>query len=309
MFDGTVQRERFAEALRVSYRLNSREYSMSYHTHEGYELVMVHKGQGTMFIDNQVYEIAHGNVFLIDAKTVHRSNAKPGIDYDRTNLTFVPEYFRAVWGGETTDRLLEAFRVAFRKKEYCFQLPAADWSYLDGLLRQLSEERSDRLLAWPMQCFLLGQVLVYLNRYTSQTQRGSPAKSIETLSAKVIAILDADLRRPLSLDDVASRLYVSKHHLCRTFKKETGFTVGEYVRAKRILKARVMLEVGDEPVSEIAFRLGFKTASYFCQVFKRETGLLPSEFRRTKQALGESVSGVKSDSSGPLCALPGLDPH
>lgn len=87
-----------------------------------------------------------------------------------------------------------------------------------------------------------------------------------------------DEGRAPGLDELASMLFVSRSHLCSTFSRETGQSVGRYAKARRIERAKVLLASGDS-VAYVAARLGWPRPSAFSQAFKQATGTSPTEWR------------------------------
>lgn len=87
------------------------------------------------------------------------------------------------------------------------------------------------------------------------------------------------LERKISLDEVASYLYLNPSYFSRLFKKEVGETFVEYVTKLKINRAKELLEHTIEPVGKICERLGYDNQSYFIKVFKNNVGVTPMEFR------------------------------
>jgi AraC-like DNA-binding protein len=86
-----------------------------------------------------------------------------------------------------------------------------------------------------------------------------------------------------SLDDLAARFYITKHHLCRLFKQATGVTVVNYVNARKIRLACEKLKFTKAGIEKIALECGFHSSMYFCKLFKETFGLTPSEYRKQEQ--------------------------
>ena len=82
-----------------------------------------------------------------------------------------------------------------------------------------------------------------------------------------------------SLKLLSDALHVDKSYLLRTFHERTGLTLLEYHNQIRIEAAQELLMQPEIPVSSIAHRTGFVSASHFSQVFRRHTGQTPSEYR------------------------------
>lgn len=84
----------------------------------------------------------------------------------------------------------------------------------------------------------------------------------------------------ITITDLASDAGVHPVHLAASFRRAFGTTVGGYIRARRVERAREALSRGNDHVSEIAFELGFSTPSHLARVFARHMGMSPLEYRR-----------------------------
>jgi AraC-like DNA-binding protein len=76
----------------------------------------------------------------------------------------------------------------------------------------------------------------------------------------------------------------SPSYLSRRFREETGMTITEFTNRTRVAEARCLLESADDPVTSIAYALGFSDAGYFSRVFFRFAGEKPSDYRRRVRA-------------------------
>jgi AraC-like DNA-binding protein len=83
-----------------------------------------------------------------------------------------------------------------------------------------------------------------------------------------------------TVDYFAGKIHLSGNYLSDLLKKETGHTVTEHVNNFIVEKAKVLLLSETEPVSGIAYSLGFNYPHYFSRLFKSKTGLTPQEYRR-----------------------------
>ena len=98
---------------------------------------------------------------------------------------------------------------------------------------------------------------------------------------KVIELIEyimENLTRDLSIDALADRFYMSKYHMMRIFKSETGYSIHQYISEKRILLARNYIMSG-MPATTACLECGFKDYSSFSRAFKNQLGVLPSEVK------------------------------
>ena len=82
----------------------------------------------------------------------------------------------------------------------------------------------------------------------------------------------------------------TEYYLTEKFKKETGQSVSQYIRAARIARAKVLLTSTSLSVREIAERLAFNTPNYFIQSFRALEGLTPAQYRRQARQAGSAAS-------------------
>lgn len=97
--------------------------------------------------------------------------------------------------------------------------------------------------------------------------------------AVVREFLDANLDRPLTLDGVARHAGMSVSALQRLFRAEHGQTVFDYVRLRRLQRARDALERQGATVGQAAFIAGYSNTSNFSTAFRRAFGTTPGAIR------------------------------
>lgn len=102
---------------------------------------------------------------------------------------------------------------------------------------------------------------------------GGEAERVETIKAYLLA----DLRRSVSLADVASVVGLSRYHCLRVFKRETGVTPFRYLMQAKIDRARALLAEGHS-ISSVAYQLGFCDQSHLTNRFREYVGVTPGEF-------------------------------
>jgi transcriptional regulator GlxA family with amidase domain len=89
------------------------------------------------------------------------------------------------------------------------------------------------------------------------------------------------LHRPLTLTELAAREATSVRTFTRRFREETGTTVVRWLTARRLDRARQLLEETDLPVDRVAAESGFGTAVSLRQHLHAALGVSPSAYRAT----------------------------
>jgi len=101
----------------------------------------------------------------------------------------------------------------------------------------------------------------------------------------VISSLEQHLLEEWQLEDYAVRIGYSKFHLSRLFKQETGITIGDYIRKRRLATAAMYLLYSDESIIHIAFDLQFQSQEAFTRSFKELYQLPPGKYRKLMRTL------------------------
>ena len=96
---------------------------------------------------------------------------------------------------------------------------------------------------------------------------------------KISAYIEENLSDDLSLTAICKRFFISKNTLYKLFRKEHGCTIGEFISARRLEKAKQLLKETNDTILSIGRDLGFSGYSYFCRFFKSGTGITPGEYR------------------------------
>ncbi|EIU2205952.1 MDR efflux pump AcrAB transcriptional activator MarA [Shigella flexneri] len=99
--------------------------------------------------------------------------------------------------------------------------------------------------------------------------------------------VENNLESPLSLEKVSERSGYSKWHLQRMFKKETGHSLGQYIRSRKMTEIAQKLKESNEPILYLAERYGFESQQTLTRTFKNYFDVPPHKYRMTNMQ-GES---------------------
>ena len=120
-----------------------------------------------------------------------------------------------------------------------------------------------------------------LQRFISLTFEFEKVKHADTVY-KVIEYIKENYYRHIPLEEIAQITYMSKTYLSTLFKKETGYSISEYINGIRVDRARSLLVNSDIAIVEIARMCGFEDQSYFTKVFRKTTGITPKKCRESR---------------------------
>ena len=92
--------------------------------------------------------------------------------------------------------------------------------------------------------------------------------------------LEAHLTEPdFNAEKLSHTMLMSRMQLHRKLKALTSLTTSEFIRSERLKLALPLLEASDDTISEIAYKIGFNTPSYFIKSFKAVYMCTPSEYK------------------------------
>ena len=85
----------------------------------------------------------------------------------------------------------------------------------------------------------------------------------------------------ITVGTIAQSLGISEGHLSHLFKKETDYTLLNYLTRYRIHKSMELLRDCRRKIYEVAEQVGYKDITYFSATFKKVVGMSPSEYQDT----------------------------
>ena len=97
------------------------------------------------------------------------------------------------------------------------------------------------------------------------------------------AFIDRHYAKPLTIERLARRAGLSPFHFIRIFRAAFGQTPHQYVRARRIERAKELLVTTPLPVTEICDQIGFHSLGSFSSLFRRLTGETPAAYRAERR--------------------------
>ena len=153
-----------------------------------------------------------------------------------------------------------------------FETFGRDTSHLDALLLTQSME----LLIRHLVCW-------YSNVSNNARRRQVSPEALPPLAprhlTRVLAYIDANISRDITLCDLAQLVSISKYHFIRSFRAATQRTPYAYLVERRLALAVEALRHGTKSIDRIARDAGFQSAPGFSNVFKKHYGMSPRKFR------------------------------
>jgi signal transduction histidine kinase/DNA-binding response OmpR family regulator len=106
-------------------------------------------------------------------------------------------------------------------------------------------------------------------------------KKEDDFMRKVKNVLEANLvDDEFGILNLCRELGVSRPQLYRKFRSLCDKTIADYFKALRLYKARELLSTTNLNITEVAYKVGFKSLAYFSREFTREFAISPREYRK-----------------------------
>lgn len=102
---------------------------------------------------------------------------------------------------------------------------------------------------------------------------------------KAIDYIEDNLTEMIDYEMVAAQGFSSSYHFQRVFSILCGFTIGEYIRNRRLSLAGIELATSDVKVIDVALKYGYESPDSFAKAFQKFHGILPSQARNNGSML------------------------
>lgn len=240
--------------------------------HEEFEIYHFIDGTLNFFCENEMFRINSGDIVVLSPRKIHKRVIGENIRYHRKHFKVSTNFF--VDKKELYKRLTER---GFIKIDGC----AVHELCLDNLLLEVEkgideESQYGNLCASSSLLYFFVKAENYCNEYKTLA-----APVIDDSVKEIIRYINGNLSRDLSYTLLSEKFFISPKSLYRKFKRETGVSLGKYIKSCRIIKAKHMLTQGGT-ANEAAEAAGYSDYSVFYRSFLSETGISPCEFAHKK---------------------------
>ncbi len=102
-----------------------------------------------------------------------------------------------------------------------------------------------------------------------------------TVTRNLLSYIEENLEQNLTLGKIAQDLHYSKFYIARTFKNDTGITLYQYIRNRRLSEAAWKLVKTGKTLAEISYEAGYHSQQAFTQAFHGAYASTPQSYRKT----------------------------
>lgn len=204
-----------------------------------------------------------------------KSGSKEDITY------FAEEYLNSIYKKESSSLILRQYIIL---DIYCivcsfveklgFEMDSIDTPLFCNLKYEQNIASSEYSLNYVVKIF--NQAIDLRNEIVTREDNKMINKAKEFISENYF-------KDDLSLNHVASEVYLSSSHFSSVFSQKTGQTFINYLTELRLNKAKELLKCTNKRISEIGYSVGYKDPHYFSFLFKKTQNCTPSQYRNNKK--------------------------
>lgn len=256
--------------------LPNSELEVHRHYHE-FEVYYFLEGDLFFSFEGRHIKVQEGCMIIISNSMLHRPIIKNECRYFRKRILFNKDIFIKM-GYELYNRLKKRKILVLGRKT-------------------VEEVGIDKLFCSVETCVAAGSsyddfcalvsllsLLIKAEQHGEQLDDYISFESSEKVS-EIITYIDEHLTEDLSYKILSEAFYLSEKYLYKIFKNETGFTLSDYIKERRIIMAQSILNAGGS-AKTAAYSSGFKDYSAFYRCFSKKVGITPTEYIRRETTIG-----------------------
>lgn len=246
---------------------NSRKKLVAPHFHEDAEILVVTKGEVLAQIGTETIHCYKGDILVLYPNTLHQVNA-PDETAEITALLY-------------QTKIID-FAGQFHPKKggyYLFQKEHPSYPKFSTILYdavELFRNKSSTFGIEMTACLLNLTAILVRENVMSAVQK----KASESRLQPSFLYIEQNLSKAIKISDLEGVQNLSKEHIIRLFKAETGKTPAEYILDVKIKKAMEMLKNNTISITEISESLGFSNPSHLSKIFRMRLNMTPSEYKK-----------------------------
>ena len=265
------------------------------HCHDGYEVLMMKRGNVGMQIEDRMITLQPGDIVLIPPYVFHFACQQSSDTYCRVVLNMKETVIQSLIASDESYRHITD--VFYQIPDYCIHVNGSMLHQLIDLacaLEAASGSKADAYGATILSKSLLSIILVILNRQAAssvapilpQTQ----APSMPKVVTDVIHYVDQNLAGDLSVSGIAESVHLNSVYLTRLFRQYSGLSLQQYIIEKRLAEAKRMLRNGQSP-TDVCYACGFNNYSNFSRTFTNHVKISPRQYQENSRAQFTPVRG------------------
>ena len=248
-----------------------------FHYHDFNKIIIFISGDVSYIIEGKSYNLKPWDILFVNNHDIHKPIVNSSQTYERI-IIWINSKFLESHNYENCD-LTKCFKLVDEKRLNLIRLNNDFQKELKDLIYLLeSSLNSKEFGSTLLSNSLFIQLIIYLNRihiYNKYIQDESIFKYDKEIE-NILLYINQNLSEDLSIGTLSQKFFISRYYLMHKFKKETGYTLHNYILSKRLFKAKELIKSGT-PITTASMQCGFNDYSSFLRSFKKTFNCSPRE--------------------------------
>jgi AraC family transcriptional activator of pobA len=256
---------------------NHEPFSCDLQTADFFQIVFVHRGDGSLLLNDQSIDLRDNQVLFISQNQKYKWDTDPA-SLEATFLVFQEDFLNAFFSDQYfTYRLLYFYQTEFPL------LLQIDMEAKLQFASQLQEIKSELVKPQSDSVHLIRSILYYLLAKLNRTYAGEYEISVsdmtENLAFQFRKLAETNIRSKQRVDDYADMMKVSRITLNKVVKKQFNQTTSEFLKSRLIHEIKMELIYSNKSIDQLSQDFSFSESNHFSRFFKMQMGITPSDYR------------------------------
>lgn len=255
--------------------LTKEEKAMNMHIHDCYELYYSVSGGKQFLIDNKLYTIYPGDLFVINQYEPHHLTQIDQEIHERIVISISHEFLTALSTSQTD--LTHCFTNHPKSFNHKFSLSneyQKRFLYYVNKILSAHDYGGDIIEKCAFQ-----ELMLFINTVYSQNIDDTSENTFKYNKQvnDILSYINNNIEHNITIEELSNHFYLSTSYICRIFKATTGTTIVKYITARRISIAKTLLANGLS-VTDTFLQCGFNDYSNFVRAFTKAVGISPKKY-------------------------------
>lgn len=289
--------EKLPQITHLGHSICSMGWKLGPRVIQDYELIVQHKGDCHIYINNLYYHLTPGKAILIQPNETHTFLCKEK-QCHFYYAHFVPEAESVEEEANIANSVLQLKKKVNTQDHFClipdiclgnvyiqrFQdLDSSAEEIFAVFDKALAQRDTFTLLSKISIEVLLCEIFILMS--LSAAHMLGIDISIPTYSKinrsirDITRFIQENYSKMFSVKTLALQFHLTPQYLNRLFKREFGYPIVQYINRYRLSVAKKLIRESNLSMKEICFAIGFETPHYFSKVFKKVEGISPTDFK------------------------------
>lgn len=263
-----------------------------WHWHEEVEFILIQSGTVKVQLPDETLLLSPGDGMFFTQNLLHSIRPSGQEDCSLFTLKFHPAF---LFGYGHTSMAAKYLTPVLSSPSLRYLVLRKEDAVMDEMLHLVREtldccftkNYGYELKTKSNLCILWNHLLSFVK--ISPDTASFPSSQSAADSARVkeaILFIQERYMEPLTLEEIAAAIHVSKSECCRCFQRSLGITPFEYLMKYRIFESTKKIMRGDQEadsIASLASSVGFNSTSYYNKVFKKYLNCTPTEYKKSLQ--------------------------